>query len=532
MQSTRCDRLVRSEHPEPADSCCAERSGGGNPAQTARGPGCEPKPDSTEFERTGKGAALDQLLIANKVFPLTSIALTLYASYLVFVGSAPLRVCVLLWVLTIGNLLWTRVGARLSSTVRGTLRSILFLPVVTGIYVYGEGPLERLLIPAQIMIVGCGILYGVQTGRVRTGSANAALVASSIAVAGYRAGIDSTETALMNLAELLVIGMSISITSAHLGRTLAVSDDHLREAQRQQKRAQDALRQLEKTQRELIHAAHAAGMAEVSSGVLHNVGNVLSAVSVTLEGAQRRCREIPRLHRVTALLDEQTDIGAFLASPRGSRLPRFLRTLSERVNLSVDSALTELKELRGQFQHIHHIIAMQQEFARPTVYTEKFTVQELFEAVLRFPTIAPHAEAGIIRSANDALPQLETDRHKLFQIVVNLVNNAIHFARDGAGAAAEVTLLAARKESRIQITVRDNGPGISEEVRPKLFRHGFTTRAGGHGFGLHMSAVNAKQLGGEIRVESTNSGQGAAFVVEVPILSPQLDAQSGLTDLA
>ena len=65
--------------------------------------------------------------------------------------------------------------------------------------------------------------------------------------------------------------------------------------------------------------------------------------------------------------------------------------------------------------------------------------------------------------------------------------------------------------------VQDSGIGISPDNQKQLFRHGFTTRKEGHGFGLHSSAVYVKEMGGETGLESPGLGLGAIFWMELPI---------------
>ena len=61
----------------------------------------------------------------------------------------------------------------------------------------------------------------------------------------------------------------------------------------------------------------------------------------------------------------------------------------------------------------------------------------------------------------------------------------------------------------------DNGIGIAKENLKELFRHGFTTKKHGHGFGLHSGALAAKEMGGTLTVHSDGEGKGATFTLEL-----------------
>ncbi|HEX4141012.1 MAG TPA: ATP-binding protein, partial [Candidatus Methylacidiphilales bacterium] len=95
--------------------------------------------------------------------------------------------------------------------------------------------------------------------------------------------------------------------------------------------------------------------------------------------------------------------------------------------------------------------------------------------------------------------------------------NARH-ACDESGKPHKLITLRTEVSSRgVRISVIDNGVGIAPENMGLLFRHGFTTRESGHGFGLHSGALAARELGGNLRAESAGSGLGAAFVLELPL---------------
>jgi two-component system, NtrC family, sensor kinase len=72
-------------------------------------------------------------------------------------------------------------------------------------------------------------------------------------------------------------------------------------------------------------------------------------------------------------------------------------------------------------------------------------------------------------------------------------------------------------ESRFRVRIEDNGKGIAPEDLTRLFVNGFTTRATGHGFGLHRSALAAKAMGGTLTAHSDGPGLGAVFTLDLPM---------------
>jgi len=106
------------------------------------------------------------------------------------------------------------------------------------------------------------------------------------------------------------------------------------------------------------------------------------------------------------------------------------------------------------------------------------------------------------------------------QILINLIRNAKYALDEVERIDKKIVIsISAPNEHCIQIVVSDNGIGISPENLTRIFAHGFTTREGGHGFGLHSGAIAARSMGGFITVASPGIGQGASFTLELPIAS-------------
>lgn len=80
-----------------------------------------------------------------------------------------------------------------------------------------------------------------------------------------------------------------------------------------------------------------------------------------------------------------------------------------------------------------------------------------------------------------------------------------------------MTIRVSRQDETARITVSDNGVGIAVENLTRIFAHGFTTKKNGHGFGLHSSALAAKELGGSLRASSEGPDRGATFILELPL---------------
>jgi signal transduction histidine kinase len=114
----------------------------------------------------------------------------------------------------------------------------------------------------------------------------------------------------------------------------------------------------------------------------------------------------------------------------------------------------------------------------------------------------------------------------MLQILVNLLRNAKYACDESGSPGKQVTVWIKEVGSdRVRVEIADNGVGIPPENLTRIFSHGFTTRKHGHGFGLHSSALAAKDMGGTLTVQSEGVGKGATFILELP-LAPAILAEA------
>jgi PAS domain S-box-containing protein len=282
--------------------------------------------------------------------------------------------------------------------------------------------------------------------------------------------------------------------------------------------------ELERVHKELLVASRQAGMAEVATNVLHNVGNVLNSVNVSASIVSERIKrsKCAGLGRVAALLNEHApELATFLSGSQGSHLPAYLNELAAELIAERDVAIAELGELRGNVEHIKEIVAMQQSYARRGGVTDLVDIRTLVEDSLRMNEGAfSRHRVTLVRDFQD-VPLITVDKHKVLQILVNVIRNAKYACDESPGTEKRVTVRVRAGEGTMLIAVIDTGVGIPAENLERIFSHGFTTRQDGHGFGLHSCALAAKDLGGSLRGESAGAGQGATFTLTLPLDQPE-----------
>jgi signal transduction histidine kinase len=287
-----------------------------------------------------------------------------------------------------------------------------------------------------------------------------------------------------------------------------------------EKRVIERTEELENIHKELVVASRRGGMAEVATNVLHNVGNVLNSanISTSLVVEKVKKSKVSNLSRVVALLEQHKhDLGEFVTQdPKGKHLPVFLIHLAEDLSAEQTSIVTELDSLRKNIEHIKEIVATQQNYASFGGVKEVVDVVNLVEDSLRMNERSLNRHRIQVIRDFQHVPPTNVEQHKVLQILVNLLRNANYACNETGRADKRITVRVANGDSLVKISVIDNGIGIPPENLTRIFSHGFTTRKGGHGFGLHSGALAAKEMGGSLTVQSDGPGQGAAFTLSLP----------------
>lgn len=287
---------------------------------------------------------------------------------------------------------------------------------------------------------------------------------------------------------------------------------------------------LERSRAELVETARLAGMSEIATGVLHNVGNVLNSVNVstTLVANQVESFSVEDLEQMLVVLEQnEQDLGRFVSEdPRGKHFLPFLRELQQELHQQKLSIKSELGSLTDGIRHIIDLVRSQQSYAGRAGVQEPVALSAQLEAAFSITaeSYAPEARIDLVRDFEE-LPKVSLDRQKLLEILVNLVRNARQSLAECDRPEKRIVLRCKRSgDGRVRLEVEDNGVGIAEEDLTRLFHSGFTTKPDGHGFGLHISANAATEMGGRLWAESPGPGKGATFIIELPLADIRREA--------
>jgi signal transduction histidine kinase len=302
---------------------------------------------------------------------------------------------------------------------------------------------------------------------------------------------------------------------------LEQANDALRQEVEERKRIQA---EREELNRRLLERSRSVGMADVASTVLHNVGNVLNSVNISVDVALRALKRVPidDITLLTSLLQQHRhELVHYLSEDvQGKQIPSYLAMLAESVTQNQTLVEAELIGLSRNVDHIRHVVDRQVHVARSErTLCEPVRFQDLMEQALAIyrPTLERQG-CEIVERYDKELEGL-CDRHQTLQILVNLVSNARNAMAVVPDKPHRLTLhlgVVPDRPGFVRFEIRDTGVGIASEHLPRLFTQGFTTRSDGHGIGLHSAALAAKNLGGTLQARSDGQGCGATFVLDLP----------------
>lgn len=292
--------------------------------------------------------------------------------------------------------------------------------------------------------------------------------------------------------------------------------------ERLEQRVEERTRELIEAERELVDAARMAGMAEIATNVLHNVGNVLNSVNVSADLITRKIAVSKTLglgKAVNMMNEHADDLGQFMTfDEKGKLLRGYFNQLVDSIATEQSSIVDELSQLTKSIDHIKDIVSTQQAYAGAARLVEPLNVVDLFEDALRMNSGALSRHHVVVTKNYQDTPTIIGDKHRLLLILINLISNA-KYAMSKISDRQRQMILGVKivDNATLHLSVEDQGEGIAAENITRIFNHGFTTRKEGHGFGLHSCALAAVEMNGHLRVHSDGPGHGAVFTLEIPL---------------
>lgn len=280
------------------------------------------------------------------------------------------------------------------------------------------------------------------------------------------------------------------------------------------------LNELKKTRGELIEKAHKAGMADLATNVLHNVGNILNSVNVSttlIDEILTRSR-LRNLKKANELLREnQDDLENFiLKDPKGKKLLEYYLQLEVAIDKEFEELQVQKNRLTENVNLIIDVVSAQQSYSQAGRLFEKVSLDKLLEDTLTLQAGTIERHGLQIERDYGQVTKIEVEKSKLIHTLINILKNAKEAMEGMDPARKKLVLRTYEEQEHVCISVSDSGVGIGNDQLNKIFNHGFTTKKSGHGFGLHSCANYMQEIGGEIKVESKGEGLGTTIILRFP----------------
>ncbi len=283
---------------------------------------------------------------------------------------------------------------------------------------------------------------------------------------------------------------------------------------------EETTRQLVDTRRDLVDAAHKAGMAEIAVGVLHNIGNTLNSVTTSASLLQDYLREpkpMKTLKRLSTLMESHRHdlIDFLLEAKKADVVPPLIIEATKHMTNLLNQISNEALAVRGGVERITEFVRAHNEYTQVS-FNEAFSVNALVEEVVNLQRGLLDNRQVVLRLELGNLPHIVGRRQMLSQVLTHLLFNALDAVRTHQ-EGADIIVRTSLEPSWLRVEIQDNGIGIEKEALVHIFSHGFTTKKSGQGYGLHFCANAVNSMGGKIWAESDGKNQGSCFSLCLPL---------------
>ncbi len=269
---------------------------------------------------------------------------------------------------------------------------------------------------------------------------------------------------------------------------------------------------LAETNKKLIDSARVAGQAEIATGVLHNVGNILNSACISASVARESICQAP-----TKELNKTSELfRSTHTSEQDKKIGQYIDGLADHLEKQQHSAKQEVDNLIDHLHHITEVVQLHQSYSKSSHMIESVDLDSIIDDAIKVNQAGLERHGVTIIHHKSPNQSMLLDRHRILQILINFISNAKYATTDKKSDDKVIEISSTIKDEKLSISVKDNGMGMKEETRDKIFTYGFTTRTNGHGFGLHSCANVAGELDGSVRADSDGPGKGSTFTLTIP----------------
>ncbi len=274
--------------------------------------------------------------------------------------------------------------------------------------------------------------------------------------------------------------------------------------------------ELEEAKKEVEKVDYISGIAEITSGTLHNVKNIINSINVGIELSKRfySSDAVKALKKASTMLrDNINNIEDFIVhDTRGKKLLEYYLAIEELMDEELERNKGYLESLETNVDSINSIITTQQVYVSGKEDDAVF-IHEIADDALQILATSVDALKVTIDKRYDLTPKILVHKVKLVHVMVNIIKNAIEATIGEPDGRREIYLSTFTRESFVRIEIRDTGKGATSDQVDQLFNSGFTTKDDGHGFGLSTSKRYLNEMNAEILAQSAGLGTGMKFTI-------------------
>lgn len=279
-------------------------------------------------------------------------------------------------------------------------------------------------------------------------------------------------------------------------------------------------KELENANEEIGNMAHSAGMAEIASEVMHNVGNVLTSVVMQTEKISRTISKsnYKTISQANEMLNGKTNFlkSKFEEDPEFEKLLNYYMKFGKQTLSEYEKISKMTEDLKLNLTCLTDILVSQQKYATSGIFAEQTDFQDLIERATEILSSKIKLHQITLKVESKFKGSLTVERNKIINILINLIKNSIESIVSSGNENKDIVITICEENEFVLIVVKDYGLGISENGLKNIFQYGFTTKKEGSGFGLHSCFNLAKTFNGHITVQSKALGEGAIFSLYVP----------------
>jgi signal transduction histidine kinase len=277
------------------------------------------------------------------------------------------------------------------------------------------------------------------------------------------------------------------------------------------------LNRLNLAYKKLLEQAHREGMADIAADILHNIGNILNSVNVSVHMLEESIGSpvIDDIIMAGRLLDENMQkLNEFICNnPKGKKLMNFYIKLGASAERMEKQLRYNLDRIKGKIGAIDEAISAQQSYARADTDLEEHPLVPILEDALKLnQDTFEKAGISVARDYRNSF-KAQIHRAKLFYVIFNIISNARDAMSETDPTEKKLSISLYENRTGKYLKIKDNGTGIPSGIKDSIFDYGFTTKHGNFGYGLYSCSCYMADMGGSIRVESDGEGKGASFIL-------------------